>query len=251
MEDAYKMTSPNEYNKNVKPRRGNFPNFLCVGAVKSGTTTLSAMMRLHPDVFVPHIKEINYFNQDNYTYDNYAKYSVHFKNSEQYKICAEFTPMYLCNDDAPDRILNLLGADIKIIILLRNPVDRAFSEHQMILLSNPQALSFEESFVKWSDLRNLDCSTNCFGNNFGRSLYFEQVRIYLEKFNHVKVVLFEDFIQYSERETEDICEFLEIEKCTIPMEKGNPQRVAKSVRLNYYMKKLMRILIKNNTRKLQ
>lgn len=59
-----------------------FPNFLCVGAQKSGTTTFSAMLRQHLQVFASEIKEPRYFNRESYNItDDHSEYSANFENS--------------------------------------------------------------------------------------------------------------------------------------------------------------------------
>lgn len=72
----------------------NFPNFLCVGAAKSATTTFANMIKAHPDVFTPVTKELHYFDQEHYQKENCRKYSNYFENANYYKVRAEFTPNY-------------------------------------------------------------------------------------------------------------------------------------------------------------
>jgi len=130
------------------------PNFLLIGAQKAGTTWLSAMLRAHPDVFVPAAKELHYFNIE----DHYARgldwYREQFAGHDGERAVGECTPNYLWVSDAPDsvqqarrqagkrpiafadypflirdiprRIRRDLG-DLQLIVSLRNPVDRAVS----------------------------------------------------------------------------------------------------------------------------
>ena len=100
------------------------PDFLCLGAQKSGTTTLHELLSGHPGVYLPSCKEVQYFtlesNQDT------RWYSAHFQRANTNQSCGEITPYYLFHPAAPLRIHTLLP-DAKLIILLRDPVERALS----------------------------------------------------------------------------------------------------------------------------
>ena len=113
-------------------------DFLIIGAEKSGTTWLYQNLAKHPDIFLPETKEVHFFNEynsygtklDNYTKRSPSWYGQFFATRAQEKVAGEVTPMYLCDPIASTRIAETYP-NIKIIAILRNPVDRALSHYWM------------------------------------------------------------------------------------------------------------------------
>jgi len=109
------------------------PNFIVVGAAKSGTTALWYYLSQHPDIFVCSPKETNYFVSDVISKGNHIntleRYEALFEPGRKCARRGEVTPAYLAKYDvAATRIKETLP-DCKIVILLRNPVDRVFSRY--------------------------------------------------------------------------------------------------------------------------
>ena len=112
------------------------PNFIVIGAAKSGTSSLHHYLRAHPEVFTPKLKEINFFAYDGKHLD------VHYwaKTQDEYQrffddvgaaiAIGEVAPLYLCSPVAPDNIRRVLP-DARLVAILRNPVDRAYSAYLM------------------------------------------------------------------------------------------------------------------------
>ena len=109
------------------------PNFIGIGAPKSGSTWLYELLRKHPDVYMPEIrKELDFFNFDS----NYSKglswYESFFPKSEladNYKAIGEFTPRYIEQPEkCAKRIANIKSVN-KLIVILRNPVNRTYSQY--------------------------------------------------------------------------------------------------------------------------
>lgn len=105
-----------------------FPTFLGIGAPRSGTTWLYSLLAGHPEIYVPlYRKEIHFF--DRY-YDLglswYKNFFPPLSQNDKYKELGEITPHYLYCEQCPKRI-NQLSSINKFILLLRNPVDRAWS----------------------------------------------------------------------------------------------------------------------------
>ena len=101
------------------------PNFLVIGAVKAGTTWLASCLRDHPDIFMSAVKEVKYFTL------HFEKgidwYKSHFTDWSGQAAIGEATPLYLAKPDVPHRIQAALGDQVKLIVSLRHPVDRAYS----------------------------------------------------------------------------------------------------------------------------
>ncbi len=114
------------------------PDLLIIGAEKGGTTWLHDVLRSHPALFLPDVKELHYFNRfdsnlndiDNFACRDRAWYEQHFKAAAAGQLVGEATPMYLCDPEAPRRIRETLP-DARFIVVLRNPVTRAWSHYRM------------------------------------------------------------------------------------------------------------------------
>jgi hypothetical protein len=109
------------------------PSFLIIGAQKAGTTALFSYLSQHPKIKQATTKEINFFNCDSSFGKGLDFYHSHFRvanNGDQELITFEASPSYLVNEKAYRRI-HSYNKDIKLIAILRNPVDRAFSAWNM------------------------------------------------------------------------------------------------------------------------
>jgi len=117
------------------------PDFLILGAQKAGTTALYAYLRWHPEITGPSFKEVSFFDR------HYAKgerwYRAHMPVRRR-SLVGEASPSYLFHPLAPERVAGMLpGA--RLIALLRNPVDRAFSHYQHEVALGREPLSFEDA----------------------------------------------------------------------------------------------------------
>ena len=132
------------------------PNFLIVGAAKSGTTSLYRYLSQHPDIFMPKWKELSFFINAPHGPLHQVKKPVYyqrvFSKVQNQSAIGEASTSYLYDTSAPELILSQLGS-IKIIIILRNPVDMSYSlyNHQ-VRREGETAMTFEKyrdsSFVK-------------------------------------------------------------------------------------------------------
>jgi len=118
-----------------RPRERLKPAFLIVGAGKAGTTSLFAYLICHPQIAEPLRKEIHYFNDDwgrSLSWDRPIDwYLAHFPRADRVSpgtITGEASPGYLFGPETPARVASVLP-DVKIIVLLRNPIFRAISHY--------------------------------------------------------------------------------------------------------------------------
>ena len=102
------------------------PSFLCIGAQKSGTTTLYGLLKQHPNIYLPPTKELHYFTL-NYS-EGIDWYKNHFINCASHQVCGEITPYYLFHPFAALRASQVIP-NARILILLRDPVERALSQY--------------------------------------------------------------------------------------------------------------------------
>jgi hypothetical protein len=122
------------------------PDFLIIGAQKCGTTWLWAVLRDHPEVFLPETKELEFFSYSkNLEGDGFKRYlATHFENAGSARAVGEATPSYFWNSEAhpeycdkpkgferdiPGAVLRHLGPRTRLVLALRSPVQRAISAY--------------------------------------------------------------------------------------------------------------------------
>lgn len=110
------------------------PDFLGIGAQKSGTSWLAENLRLHPEIFVSDEKEVHYFDRDYHRSLRY--YASHFAKAGG-RVKGEITPAYAILDPKMIRFIQKLMPDLRLIYIIRNPVERAWSQACMNLVSIP------------------------------------------------------------------------------------------------------------------
>jgi hypothetical protein len=201
------------------------PNAVVVGAPRSGTTSLFFYLKQHPDIFLPVRKELHYFSYDllkenaNGPGDQGAlaslcatreEYETHYASVGAAKVIGEVSPSYLYFSEASERIHSELS-EVKIIALLRNPVDKAFSQYMHLVRENRETLSFYEALMAethrwklgWSDIWRYAES----------SLYSERIKKYISVFgaNNTKIILFDDLASAPDTVMSDLFEFLEVD----------------------------------------
>src|SRR3954452_566823 len=124
--------------------RGALPNSLIIGASKGGTTSVYHWLSRHPAVCVSRIKEVRYFNGH---YDRGPVwYAAQFEPKRAQKVLVEASPSYLWDPDVPERVRSLLG-EPKLIVLLREPVERAWSQYWMKVRRGGEG-SFDEALQR-------------------------------------------------------------------------------------------------------
>ena len=201
------------------------PNLLIVGAAKSGTTSLHNYLSQHPDVFMSKHKEPHFLINNEIGLSRIPKginkindYSNLFLNSENYQYRGESSAMYLQFPEiAIKNIKKYLDKDVKIIIMLRNPVDRAFSGYQHVKRYNTdEDLEFQKAIDQCEDryIKNTKITPASRYINIG--MYHDFVKKFTNNFvNQTHVIIYDDFIRNTEEELDKVFDFLQIEKIKI------------------------------------
>ena len=217
------------------------PNFFIVGSAKSGTTSIYNYLKQHPDIFMSPIKETHHFSTDidsskfrpdyaanlNINIDSWLdgdqkkeifhafvkdwdKYLKLFKNSENQKAIGEVTNSYLYSKEAAKNIQSKFPEG-KIIMILRNPVERAFSHFLMDLKSGLETGSFLEAFKK--DMAKSNKGWGISNVYYEIGMYYEQVKRYLTVFpqEQIKIILYDDYRNDAKKTLKEICNFLNID----------------------------------------
>ncbi|MEE2757759.1 MAG: sulfotransferase [Myxococcota bacterium] len=104
------------------------PDFCIIGSQKAGTSSLWHVLRQHPDLYLPEKKELNFFFLDGEFKKGLNHYSSYFREANPGQKCGEASPGYLCHPRSPERLARALP-QAKLIVILRDPVQRAYSQY--------------------------------------------------------------------------------------------------------------------------
>ncbi|NER26736.1 MAG: sulfotransferase domain-containing protein [Symploca sp. SIO1C4] len=194
------------------------PNFLGIGAMRSGTTWLDKILRSHPDIYLPERrKEVHFFDQ--YYERGINWYQAFFPSSAQaytYQNIGEITPKYLYAPQVPNRIREHLP-NCRFIVILRNPADRAYSQYGFSVKNFDESRTFQEYFNQESEV-------------FMRGLYSQQLKRYLQYFPLEKflILIYEHTVNYPEQALNQLANFLGIDANkfdrNILKQRANPSR---------------------------
>jgi len=189
-------------------------DFLCVGAQKSGTSALYHYLSLHQDIQMPKQKELHFFDNEKYFVRNDIRYDVyhsHFDFGDD-RLKGEITPIYMYWDDAIKRIWRY-NPYIKIIVLLRNPIKRAYSHWNMESYRGAENLDFFEA-IKTEEMRGKEALPHKHRvySYKDRGFYSEQLRNIYRFFpkNQVLVLRYDKFKQNTLESLNAITSFLGI-----------------------------------------
>lgn len=233
------------------------PNLFIVGAAKAGTTTLWSALKMHPEIFMSEsmdLKEPCYF-VDGYGVNSLDEYLSSFPKSG-YRFVGDASAAYLSSAEASEKIF-AFNPDSKVIILLRNPADRAYSLYNWMVQEGYEWISTFERALAYEPTRMKRKIPNpwepAFRDDylyFASGLYYEQVRRYLDLFgDNVKIFLFDDLVSSSAKILEECQIFLGVDKVELKANRENPSCHVLSPKLAYAMKFLDRYCSKITRRK--
>ena len=212
-----------------------YPSFFIIGTQKGGTTSLYNYLVQHPCVLSATEKEIHYFS------DNYQKgpnwYNQHFPSllrklrqmlsCRHYVVTGEATPFYMFHPLAPSRIHEAFPS-AKIIMMLRNPVDRAFSHFRYHVKLDAENLSFEEAIEAEperleGEIERMASDEGYNGTNYKlysylkRGIYVEQVERWFALFPKEQILILksEDFFSEPERCFATVQKFLGVRSVSL------------------------------------
>lgn len=179
---------------------GAFPDFIGIGAMRCGTTWISDKLRSHPDIFIPpHFKELHFF--DRYYDKGSDWYRAHFSDKTEHQISGEFTPAYIRDAQALE-LISQTCPQAKLIISIRNPVERAFSHYNFLKKRENISDSFYDALF---DDRYEMLKAGLYGEQIENCLkYFSRDRIH--------IIIFDEIEASPEQVLLDLFEFLEVDK---------------------------------------
>jgi len=225
------------------------PDVLLIGASKCGTSSMAAHLSAHPDCMPPFYKEVRYFDGSRIPSQDLDAFKAHFPTVARRKAkelvsgrrawTADFSPTYFDHPHAPRRVFEVLGSGVKLILMLRNPVDRAFSQYRFQRgIGNEREEDFEKALDLEAgrvagELERQRADESYFSDSlmkFGyvtRGLYLPNVESWHRYFDpsQLQIVRFEDFASSPQRVFDGICDFLETPRCPIRNEIHNMSTV--------------------------
>lgn len=194
------------------------PNFLIIGAQKAGTSSLHTYLKQHPQVFMSQMKEPMFFVQYGARHSKDApiqtlkQYQELFQGSGHKKAIGESSTLYLSCPWASGLIKEVLP-DVRLIAILRNPIDRAWSHYLMhfsqktFMFSENFSEAIHETYTYFREDESWEFSY------LSQGLYFQQLERYYKIFpkEQIKVFLYDDFLQDNYHVIEEVFKFIEVD----------------------------------------
>ena len=247
------------------------PNFLIVGAAKCGTSSLHNYLNQHPDIFMPtftadglKVKEPRFLIKEKIQKRlqkgiwNYKDYKLLFQGVTDEIAIGEATVLYLYyHSEAIKNIKKYLGEDVKIIIMLRNPIDRAYSAYSFASRTLQENQSFNEALINARPRFDNDETLSPMILYKELGMYYEMVKDYMQNFKYVHIVIYDDFILQTDREVNKVLDFLNINTITdintstiinSGGRKWDSKFVKKLLMLDSIFKKILKIIIPKKIR---
>jgi hypothetical protein len=204
----------NTVTTNSTLNRPRLPDFIIAGAQKSGTTSLHNYLARHRQVYLPmHPQELHFFDHDPHFRQGMSYYQPFFEPAEAEQISlGQTSPLYIYDPKVPPRIVNVLP-QVKLIFILRNPVDRAYSHYWHSVKKGYESLSFEEALKTEPTRLKQDFESRRRYSYVDRGYYCRQLERFLQHFarEQLLILLTEDLSQETAKIIDQCCDFLAIE----------------------------------------
>jgi hypothetical protein len=195
------------------------PTFLGIGVPRGGSTWLHTLLASHPEVYMPtRRKEIRFFDQD---YERglrwYESFFPPVGQTENYRVVGEISPQYYSHERCPERIFTTLPTN-KLLIILRHPINRAYSVYGFYVQRRNFKGSFEELLTARPDILE-------------QGYYSQYIQRYLRYFGKAQILalLFEEAITDPAKTKTTLANFLEIAPDKFPVVAGDKPVNASSI----------------------
>ena len=194
------------------------PNFFVAGGSKCGTTNISYYLQQHPKIFFSELNEPYYFAKNdvpkNFKRDSmiteYREYLDLFKNAKDAEVVGEASSVYLACPNAPKLIFETFP-NAKILISIRNPIERAHSAYFSYKFMQLNEESFSEMIEIHKKL--IDSKEFFIYSILESGFYTEKIKRYQKIFpkDNIKIIIFEEYIKNSLSHINDILDFLGVD----------------------------------------
>lgn len=185
------------------------PNFLIIGAMKAGSTSLARYLGAHPQVFMAPCKEVHFFDRN---YDRgISWYAEHFLSAaDDESAVGEATPNYLY---LPEALSRMAGAvpQAKLVVILRNPVDRAYSHYWHEKARGRESLDFRRAIeAEPKRLKTADVEIRTHFSYLDQGRYLGQLKVLTRHFprENLFIVLSEELAADPESAVRSVCRFI-------------------------------------------
>jgi len=190
------------------------PNFIGIGAPRSGTRWLAECLAEHPEISLP-AEEVYFFTTRRVVHSFWGRGIEWYKKllAESMKpgavICGEITPWYLIDEDTP-KLIHQCVPEVKLICLLRDQSERAYSWYRFFLKVNPDLYHSDYSFRRF-----LTYHTEVYGRE---GFYLDHIRRYLNYFSRdsLLVLLYDDVMSAPLSLVRDVYRFLDVDPAFVP-----------------------------------
>jgi hypothetical protein len=231
------------------PAPGRLPNFLLIGAAKAGTTSLARYLGQHPEVFVSPWKEPNYFAFAGealptrgpasaevlqallyfHSVTDFAQYQALFRGAVSAKAVGEASVRYFYYPKAPRRIHATIP-DVRLVVILRDPVSRLYSHHCMNLQYQLEPLGLREALA--AEPARIRAGWGWDWHYVAVSRYAAQLRRYFELFDRqqIQVILYDDWAAHPLPTFQSICRHIGVSDGFTP-DTSEREKVARRPRL--------------------
>lgn len=211
------------------------PNFLIIGAMRSGTTSLVHYLRGLPEVFMSRKKEVHYFDQEFQRGPTW--YSRWFAGANGQRAIGEATPAYMYCPEAPARMAQVIpGA--RLIAILRDPVDRAYSHYWHNRVRGKEHLEFADAIAAEPERLSSGPQGRSTYSYLDRGRYLAQLlnvcRYYPRE--ALLVVLFEELRDLPVETFQAVSRFLGVDPSFVPSNVGEPTNYYAAFRSVAYRK---------------
>ncbi|MEL6441752.1 MAG: sulfotransferase [Cyanobacteria bacterium J06621_8] len=209
---------------------GKMPDFLIIGAAKSGTTSLYRYLEEHPQVYMSRVKEPQFFafedqqinfqgpgdmeRINNCYIPDLESYQTLFHEA-QGKIAGEASTWYLYSSKAAKNINKYLP-NVKIIAVLRNPVDRAYSSFLHLAGEGSESFNFTQGLK--AEQKRIEKNYALLWHYTQAGFYSEQIKRYFQVFtqNQIKIYLYDDLVANPINVIQDVYQFIGVDSKFIP-----------------------------------
>lgn len=221
---------------------GRPPDFIGLGAQKAGTSWIYACLYEHPQIYAP-VKEIHFFSRERNWVKGYEWYESFFQDCPPGAKAGEFSTSYLCDPHTPERIYRRYP-NVKLIVSLRNPVDRAYSNYLNDIKAgkiSPET-SFDEALERHPEYLE-------------QGYYMRFLEHYLRYFRReqILILIYEDSLKNPSEFIRSIYQFIGVDDSFVPsmlFRKVNPERIPRFVRFERFLDNLSAFLQKKGLQQL-
>lgn len=205
------------------------PDFLIIGAAKSGTTALYHYLKQHPQIYMSPTKETEFFafegeilnfqgpgDMPRRSITHIDDYQAQFQGVVDETAIGEASPLYLYSSKAPERISHYVP-QAKLIVILRDPIARAYSQFLMFIRDGRETIFDFATAIQAEEARIR--SNWAWGWHYTKlGFYYVQLKRYFDRFspNQIQIYLYEDLNSKPIDVLQNIFDFLEVDATFVP-----------------------------------